>query len=96
MNEDIPVVFSYHTFTEGDGIIMYDSLENAEKGIINGDTETPDSHYMTIIGLYRCPGEQPWSYKYYLEVVSWGKVYYIDFDMYAKNLDYFSNILSVY
>lgn len=51
---------------------------------------------MTIIGLYRCPGEQPWNYKYYLEVVSWGKVYYIDFDMYAKKLNWFSNIMSVY
>lgn len=29
LNEDIPVVFSYHTFAEGDDIIMYDSLENA-------------------------------------------------------------------
>ena len=54
------------------------------------------SHYMTIIGLYRYASEQPLQYKYILEVVSWGQVYYIDYDMYAKNLNYFSNILSVY
>ena len=39
---------------------------------------------------------QPLQYKYILEVVSWGEVFYIDYDIYAKNLDYFSNILSVY
>lgn len=94
LNEDMPVVFSYHTFEEGDGIIMYDSLENAKGG--NGNIEKQDSHYMTIIGLYRCPGEQPWNYKYILEVVSWGRVYYIDYDMYAKKLNWFSNIMSVY
>ena len=54
------------------------------------------SHYMTIIGLYRCASDQPLQYKYVLEVVSWGQVYYIDYDMYVKNLNYFSNILSVY
>lgn len=36
LNEDIPVVFSYHTFTKGDDIIMYDSLENAKKGMKTG------------------------------------------------------------
>ena len=53
-------------------------------------------YYMTIIGLYRCASDQPLQYKYVLEVVSWGQVYYIDYDMYVKNLNYFSNILSVY
>lgn len=96
LNEDIPVVLSYHTFTEGDNIIMYDSLENAKEGIENGDTEKQDSHYMTITGLYKCPGEKSWNYKYILEVVSWGKIYYIDYDMYAKKLNWFSNIMSVY
>ena len=55
-----------------------------------------DSHYMTIIGLYKCPGVQPQKYKYILQVVSWRRVYYIDYDQYAKKLNYFSNMLSVY
>lgn len=95
LNEDIPVVFSYHSMMEQD-IRFYVSLQNAEKGIKTGDDKFTNSHYMTIIGLYKCPGQQPWKYKYILEVVSWGEVYYIDFDQYAPTLDYFSNILSVY
>lgn len=95
LDGDIPVVFSYHSMMEQD-IRFYTSLQNAEKGIETGDDKFTNSHYMTIIGLYKCPGQQPWNYKYILEVVSWGKVYYIDFDQYAPTLDYFSNILSVY
>lgn len=54
------------------------------------------SHYMIIIGLYKYVGERSLQYEYILEVVSWGEVYYIDFDMYAKKLNWFSNIMSVY
>ena len=100
LNEDIPVVFSYNTFDYDDNIILYDSIQGARNN--TGEDEdgtapasTP-SHYMTIIGLYRYASERPLQYKYILEVVSWGQVYYIDYDMYAKNLNYFSNILSVY
>lgn len=95
LNEDIPVVFSYHSIM-GQDIRFYTSLQNAEKNIETGDDKATDSHYMTIVGLYKYAGDQPLQYKYILEVISWGKVYYIDYDMYAKNLDYFCNILSVY
>ena len=95
LNEDIPVVFSYHSMV-GQNIRLYTSLENAEKNIQTGDDKATPSHYMTIIGLYKSPSQQPWKYKYILEVVSWGEVYYIDFDEYAPTLDYFCNILSVY
>ena len=96
LNEDIPVVFSYHSFAKK-SIILYDSIQEA--GTNNSEGANPanaDSHYMTIIGLYKSPNEQPQKYKYILQVVSWGRVYYIDYDQYAKKLDYFSNILSVY
>lgn len=96
LNKDIPVVFSYNTFEEGDGIRLYTSLENAREKKTSTNDEEPRSHYMTIIGLYKYASDQPLQYKYILEVVSWGKVYYIDYDMYSKNLNYFSNILSVY
>ncbi len=96
LNKDIPVVFSYNTFEEDDGIRLYVSLENAKNDITTNNDRTPPSHYMTIVGLYKYASDQPMQYKYILEVVSWGKVYYIDYDMYAKNLNYFSNILSVY
>lgn len=96
LNDDIPVVFSYHSMAE-DKIVMYNNIQDAKE--LKDDSNIDGlatSHYMTITGLYKYPGEQPWSYKYILEAVSWGKVYYIDYDSYAKKLDYFSNILSVY
>ena len=58
-------------------------IEKKEKDKATG------SHYMTIIGLYKWPSQQPWKYKYILEVVSWGEDYYIDFDEYAPTLDYY-------
>ena len=89
-------IFSYHSFAKK-SIILYDSVQEA--GTNNSERANPanaDSHYMTIIGLYKSLNEQPQKYKYILQVVSWGRVYYIDYDQYAKKLDYFSNILSVY
>lgn len=97
LKADIPVVFAYHTFTEGDNIILYDTIQEAKDNVSNkSNPANTDSHYMTIVGLYKYSDGQPWNYKYVLEVVSWGKVYYINYDIYAKKLDYFSNILSVY
>ncbi|MDE6663359.1 MAG: cellulose binding domain-containing protein [Lachnospiraceae bacterium] len=96
LKEDIPVVFSYHSFNKYDRIRLYSSLENAKNDIESDQDQTPLSHYMTIIGLHKYAGGHPLQDKYILEVVSWGKVYYIDYDMYAKKLSIFSNILSVY
>lgn len=96
LNEDIPVVCSYHSIAKEE-IILYNSIQDAVEHKDNSNKSgSATSHYMTIIGLYKCPGPQPWEYKYILEVVSWGKVYYIDYDLYAEKLDYFSNILSVF
>ncbi|MBD5486265.1 MAG: hypothetical protein HDR18_12225 [Lachnospiraceae bacterium] len=96
LNADLPVVFSYHSFAKK-SIILYDSIQEAKDNVSQRDNPAnADSHYMTIIGLYKCPDERTQNYKYILQVVSWGRVYYIDYDQYAKKLDYFSNILSVY
>ena len=96
LNADIPVVFSYHSFTKK-RIILYDSIQEAKENVSKRDNPAnADSHYMTIIGLYKCFGGKPQKYKYILQVISWGRVYYVDYDQYAKELDYFSNILSVY
>lgn len=95
LREDIPVVFSYHSFA-GDQIILYDSIQEAADNASRSDAPaSADSHYMTIIGLYKSPGGRPGQYEYFLQVVSWGRVYYINYEQYAKKLDYFSNILSV-
>ncbi len=95
LNKDIPVVFAYHTFGD-DGIRLYTSLENAKNDIETSGDKNPSSHYMTVIGLYKYAGDEPLQCKYILEVVSWGRVYYINYDMYANKLGYCSNILSVY
>lgn len=96
LNENIPVVFSYHSFA-GDSIILYDSIQEAKDNISKKDNPaSAASHYMTIIGLYKYPDGLPRNDKYILQVVSWGRVYYINYDRYAEKLDYFSNILSVY
>lgn len=96
LNKDIPVVFAYHTSQKEDAIRLYTSLENAKEKTEGADDRTAKSHYMTIVGLYRFASNQPLQYKYILEVVSWGHVFYIDYDMYADKLGYYSNILSVY
>ena len=96
LNEDIPVVFSYYSIAK-EPIILYNSIQDAvalNKASKKDGSAT--SHYMTIIGLYKCPSQEPWKDKYILEVVSWGQVYYIDYDLYAEKLDCFSNILSVF
>ena len=99
LNKDIPVVFAYNTFGD-DGIVLYNSIQGARNNAgINEDgaiVETAFSHYMTAVGLYKYASDQPLQYKYILEVVSWGQIYYINFDMYANKLGYCSNILSVH
>ncbi|MDE6627384.1 MAG: cellulose binding domain-containing protein, partial [Lachnospiraceae bacterium] len=96
LNKDIPVVFSYYTDDKDDGIRLYSSLENAKNDIKTGNDRTPTSHYMTIVGLHKFATDQPLHHNYILEVVSWGHVYYINYDIYANKLSWFSNILSVY
>lgn len=103
LNKNMPVVFAY--YNPSYGIPMYLNIEDLYKDINLTDAEIQakkdktdktqyiDSHYMTIIGLYKRTYKS--GHKYILKVVSWGKIYYIDYDRYAKRLNYFSNILSV-
>lgn len=100
LNKDIPVVFAYHTYNKNEKINLYNSINGARNNNgMNEDgakLEQQSSHYMTVIGLYKYAGDEPLQCRYILEVVSWGKVYYINYDMYANKLGYCSNILSVY
>lgn len=93
LNNNIPVVFSCHD--PSNPINLYRTIEDA-KDKKRDDVKNPPSHYMTIVGLYKYADKNPANYKYILEVVSWGDVYYIDYDEYADKLSYYSNILSVY
>lgn len=91
ISQKLPVVFSYYS-SDDDEIMLYYSEKGAEKR--TGKKESTNSHYMTIIGYSRVPGDGK-SYSYVLKVVSWGKIYYINYDEYADKLSCFSNILEV-
>lgn len=93
LNDNIPVVFSCHDPDKP--IMLYKKFEYV-KPKNPTDSSKPESHYMTIVGLYKYADKNPMDYKYVLEVVSWGEIYYIDYDEYADKLSYVSNILSVY
>lgn len=96
ISRDLPVVFSYYSFTHKIGLykekenakVLADITDKSEDGRTN-------SHYMTIIGYTRYLKYDGLSYSYILEVVSWGKIYYINYDEYAEKLSYFSNILEI-
>lgn len=93
LNDNIPVVFSCHD--PSNPIMLYKEYEYVKPKNPDG-SRNPKSHYMTIVGLYKYADKNPMDYKYILEVVSWGEIYYIDYDEYADKLSYVSNILSVY
>lgn len=93
LNDNIPVVFAYYDFGD-ENVSLYTSFEDAKD--MPHEASGINSHYMTVVGLYKYADKNPMNYKYILEVVSWGDVYYIDYDEYAEKLSYFTNILSVY
>lgn len=92
------MVFAYYRCNpfnlDGYKLNFYDNLKDVKTG--ENCIPRTDSHYMTVVGLYKYADKNPMDYKYILEVVSWGEIYYIDYDEYADKLSYVSNILSVY
>ncbi|MBR3515958.1 MAG: hypothetical protein IKO10_06550 [Lachnospiraceae bacterium] len=92
ISNGIPVVFSYHSFIED--IRMYGSDKDA---ITMGDNklQSPRSHYMTIIGYTKYLRDNGKDYGYILKVESWGNIYYINYDEYAKKISILSNILEI-
>lgn len=90
LDQNLPVVCSYHTFDpDHKKLVLYRDCENA---INNEEASIRDacinSHYMTIIGLWKDGSEN-----YYLKIVSWGEIFFVRFDKYAENLNLFTNIL---
>ena len=91
LKEDYPVVFAYHTFTpKRHSLHLYAELKRAlmKEKSERGDDEIA-SHYMTAIGLIRSESD------YVLRVESWGRIYYVRYEEYARKLNYFSNILLI-
>lgn len=97
LKKDLPVVFAYYTSDENNRITLYSDYEYAKDRAQKEDEnkQQPKSHYMTIIGLYRYWEDEAMKYEYIMEVVSWGKIYYIRYDEYSDNMCYFSNILRI-
>ena len=89
LSQNIPVVFSCHRFGKKHDTGLYRSLEEAGNG---KPPETVNGHYMTVISLHKSP---TYDGKYIMKVISWGKIYYIDYDEYASGLNFFHNILTV-
>ena len=94
ISRDLPVVFSYYSSQES--VRLYYERADAEAKTNNEDKFYPtNSHYMTIIGYSKYLKDDGIGYSYVLEVVSWGKIYYINYDEYAEKLSWFSNILEI-
>ncbi len=93
ISRDLPVVFSYYSSDKDDKINLYFDEKAAEDG--KGSHREINSHYMTIIGYSKFSGKDKKRCSYVLKVVSWGEIYYINYDEYADKLSYFSNILEV-
>lgn len=93
LENNIPVIFNYYRMDKKN-ITMYYNLEGAVQR--DGDHTGTDAHYMTIIGLYKYLDETSLEDQYILKVESWGNIFYIRYDEYAENLNYFSSILKIY
>ena len=97
LKDNIPVVFSYCSFgDEEDKLTLYPNEVSVKEKRMSDENERVKQHYMTVIGLSKYYEEETQNPKYLLKVVSWGNIYYIDYDEYADKLSYFSNILSVH
>ncbi len=94
IDKNIPVVFSYYTFKESKSLHLYQNIKSA-KAMNEENYKTVKSHYMTIVGYQKYIDETSMDYHYILKVVSWGDVYYVNYDEYAQKLSYVTNILSV-
>ena len=94
IDRNIPVVFSYHTFDKNEYLHLYRNIASA-RAMNMKDYERTVSHYMTIVGYQKYIDDTSMDYHYILKVVSWGEVYYVNYDEYMQKLSYVTNILSV-
>ena len=94
ISENIPIVFSY--YVDGLKIPLYYSEENAINHLTDtGYATSTNSHYMTIIGYTKYLDPDSNHYRYVLKVVSWGKIYYINFDEYVDYMNLYTSILEI-
>lgn len=94
ISDNIPVVFSY--YVDGDNLTLYFTQENAINHLTGRRYSTStNSHYMTIIGYAKYMDPTDSRYKYVLKIVSWGNIYFVDFEEYVKHINIYTNLLEV-
>ena len=105
LSKNIPVVFSYDTtFNDLSSLELYkenseDAINDYSRAIChefdNAKSDTTiTSHYMTIIDCIEYLDEGVDS-QYILKVISWGDVYYIRYEDFARGLSVSQNILEI-
>lgn len=70
------------------------SIDDAKLNVDTNKTNDCDSHYMTIIGYTKYNKDND-GYGFILKVVSWGMVYYINYDQFADVISPFTNIFEI-
>ena len=104
LSNDIPVILAIGPgFFRKNKVIFYNMLETREgtkhvKYTFKPATKTKD-HYVTVTGIIECKGEDGED-KVMLEISSWGRKYYVNYDEYLEYVKkndnfYFSNILYI-
>lgn len=94
LKNNIPVIFCFdNTGLNGKKIDLHESTD-LRSYISHANV---GCHFMTVTGLieYTPEAVKLTGHKTLLQVSSWGKKYYIDFEEYSKYLSVFSNILTI-
>lgn len=101
LEDGIPVVASYDCTLKGKGLPYYRYKEGMAELQEVGKME---SHYFTILGIcsdladcnvnYRSVINIEETHHIYLQITTYGQIFYIRFDMWVKQLGLFTNILS--
>ena len=95
IKNNLPVIFSYdsHFFNKELPLYVKNSNNTFKKAA------SIKSHYMVITGIIRYTdnvvNKNKNRYRIMLEISSWGKKYYIDYDEYNEKTSFYSNILYI-
>lgn len=95
VRNNIPVIFSFYNGFSDERLKLYTSID--EKSYSFNMNDAVSAHYMTVTGIIEYSDEiaDRIGHKRMLEISSWGKKYYIDFDEYAPFMSPFANILYI-
>ena len=95
VRNNIPVIFSFDNGFSDEKLKLYTSTD--EKSYSFNMDDAVSSHYMAVTGIIEYSDEiaDRIRHQRMLEISSWGKKYYIDFDEYAPFMSPFTNILYI-